>query len=222
MEVKRPGALAWSRAAVEAALEQVRRYADEQKVKCVAVSDGVVLYAGDVVHGGIRDRVFVSLEAGEPPETLWWLSVHGIYRPRTDARETAPRLLAETTPPEAAATIETCEDLLHPKYKIPARCFAYVGHAGDPTTWKLPYCNLDGGIDVKRVPKAIQAILTNYRGTKVSSIPESDIPDVLVRLGCAAARFGKMPGQSGETAPAYHQLAEVLEQLGRLNEITGG
>src|SRR5205809_385643 len=33
IEVKRPGALAWNRRALEAALDQARRYADEQKVK---------------------------------------------------------------------------------------------------------------------------------------------------------------------------------------------
>jgi hypothetical protein len=51
------------------------RYADEQKVKAVAVSDGVILYAANIADGGLRDRVFVSLSAGEPPLALWWLSV---------------------------------------------------------------------------------------------------------------------------------------------------
>jgi hypothetical protein len=37
---QRPGALAWHRRAVEAALDQARRYADEQKVGCIGVSDG--------------------------------------------------------------------------------------------------------------------------------------------------------------------------------------
>jgi len=69
------------------------------------------------------------------------------------------------------------------------------------------------------LPKAIQSILSNYRGVKVSGIPEQDIPDVLVRLARAAVSLGKMPHQSGETAPVYKQYAEVLEQLGRLNEI---
>jgi hypothetical protein len=35
IEVKRPGALAWNRHAVDKALEQVRRYAAEQKVKLI-------------------------------------------------------------------------------------------------------------------------------------------------------------------------------------------
>src|SRR5690348_6578757 len=34
---KRPGALAWNRRAVDAALSQARGYADKQKVRCIAV-----------------------------------------------------------------------------------------------------------------------------------------------------------------------------------------
>ena len=62
--------------------------------------------------------------------------------------------------------------------------------------------------------------MSNYRGTKVSGIPEPAIPDVLVRLALAAVRAGKMPHQTGDPAPAYQQLADVLEQLGRIDEIT--
>ncbi|MGA9098529.1 MAG: hypothetical protein WB392_06315 [Methanotrichaceae archaeon] len=221
VEVKRPGSLAWNRRAVEAALDQASRYAAEQKVKCIAVSDGMMLYAANIEHGGLKDRVFLSLESAKPMDALWWLSVHGIYRPREDQEDASPRLLPDA--PEETGSEECSSDdaLLHPKYKVPARCFAYVGDAGDTPTWKLPYCNLDGSIDVKRLPKAIQAILSNYRGANVSrsSIPEEAIPDVLVRLGCAAYRMGKMPGQSGEAAPVYQQLAEALEQFGRLGEV---
>ena len=221
VEVKRPGSLAWNRRAVEVALDQALRYASDQKVKCVAVSDGVIIYAANIEHGGIKDRVFLSLESSEPLEVLWWLSVHGIYRPRDDLEDASLRLLPETAEEIASRVEGSNEALLHPKYKVPARCFAYIGDAGDPRTWKLPYCNLDGSIDVKRLPKAIQAILSNYRGTKVSrsSIPEESIPDVLVRLACAAARQGRMPGQSGEAALVYRQLAEALEQLGRMDEV---
>jgi len=81
LEVKRPGALAWHRPAVGAALEQALGYAASQKVGAVAVSDGRMLYAADVAHGGLRDRLYVNLDVSEPPLQLWWLSVHGIYRP---------------------------------------------------------------------------------------------------------------------------------------------
>jgi len=121
----------------------------------------------------------------------------------------------------SCSTVEPSEvALVHLKYKIPARCFAYVGRADDPATWKLPYRLAEGSIDLKRLPKAVQAILSNYRGTKVSGIPETDIPDISVRLGQAAACLGKMPHQSGEAAAVYRQLADVLEQLGRLSEVT--
>ena len=103
----------------------------------------------------------------------------------------------------------------------PCPLFRLCRGADDPATWKLPYRLADGSVDIKRLPKAIQAILSNYRGAKVSGVPEADIPDILVRLGQAATCLGKMPNQSGETAIVYQQLADVLEQLGRLDEVRG-
>jgi hypothetical protein len=61
---------------------------------------------------------------------------------------------------------------------------------------------------------AIQAILSNYRGTKVSGIPEADIPAVLLRLAEVATSLGRMPHQRGDAAEIYRQLADALEQLG--------
>ncbi len=221
VEAKRPGALAWRRPAVEAALDQARRYADEQRVSQIAVSDGVMLYAADIEHGVQRDRLFVRLDRTQPPVTLWWLSVHGVYRPREGTEDL--RLVEESTA-VAAPTKEPdgATDLLHPKYKLPARCFGYVGNAADPHTWKLPHLDESGAVDEKRLPKAIQAVISNYRGVKVSGIPEPAIPDVLVRLAQAAGRVGKLPGQGGVSAPIYEQLADVLRQLGRLDQILQG
>jgi len=67
LEVKRPGSLAWHRRAVDAALAQALGYAASQKVGAVAVSDGHMLYAADIIHGGLRDRIFVNLEGTAPP-----------------------------------------------------------------------------------------------------------------------------------------------------------
>lgn len=36
---------------------------DRKTAKCIAVSDGVMLFAADVEHGGLRDRVFVSVRS---------------------------------------------------------------------------------------------------------------------------------------------------------------
>ena len=220
IEVKRPSSLAWDRRAVEAALDQALRYADEQRVRCVGVSDGYMLYAADIRNGGLHDRVFVSLDANTPDESLWWLSEHGIYRPRDEAAGAALRLLPETEGRSTLRTDTGDDALLHPKYKIPARCFAYVGNAAEPKTWKLPYRLIDDSVDTKRLPKAVQAILSNYRGVKVSGIDEKAIPDVLVRLAKAATSLGKMPHQSGNTSDVYMQLAEVLRQLDRYKDIS--
>lgn len=112
------------------------------------------------------------------------------------------------------APISAGDVLLHGKYKIPARCFAYVGDASDPATWKLPCRLLNGAIDEGRLSGAIHAIFTNY-----CDIPESAVVDVLVQLGKAAAEAGKMPGQTGAPAHIYRALYDTLHQLGRLQEV---
>jgi hypothetical protein len=218
IEVKRPGSLAWNERAVDLALAQAHRYADEQRVRSIAVSDGILLYARDLIAGGYRDRVFVRLDEPQAPEDLWWLSADGIYRPREDPGGGRLRLLPATEDdvrvPNALAA-----ELVHPKYKLPVTCFAYVGSAAEPKTWRLPYLLADGTPDHSRLPKAIAAILSNYRGARVSSVPEPAIPEVLVTLGRTAQRLGKLPAASPDAAPVYLQLQDALEQLGRLTEV---
>ncbi len=146
------------------------------------------------------------MDSKQPQEDLWC--------------DAGLRLLPEPTH-EQAEQIEAVlrDELLHPKYRIPAHCFAFVGDSNDPHTWKLPYLNIDGSVDTKRLPKAVQSILSNHRGTKVSGIPESSISDTLVRRALAAVTIGKMPHQCGEAAPVYQELVEALDQFGRLNDV---
>ncbi len=99
---------------------------------------------------------------------------------------------------------------LHP---LKARCFACVGDAGDPRTWHLPYLDIDGNVDGRRLPEAIGSILSNYRGAHVTSIPESAIPDVLERLAHAAHTVGEMPSQTASPASSYVQLAAASDQI---------
>ena len=84
VEVSRPGSLAWNERAIDVALAQAHRYADGRRVKAVAISDGIMLYARDLIPGGHRDRLFTRLDEPWAAEDLWWLSVDGIYRPRED------------------------------------------------------------------------------------------------------------------------------------------
>jgi hypothetical protein len=220
IEAKRPGSLAWSRPAVERALEQASRYASEQRVQSVAVSDGHMLYAADVVNGGLRDRTYIPLDCLECESDLWWLSVDGIYRVPTGGQEARLQVLGEEEPITGLPYDgHLGEILLHPKYRLPASCFAYVGDPKEPRLWALPYRLAGGAIDAKRLPKAIQAIISNYRGAHVSRIPESAVADVLVRLGRAAALAGKMPWQIEGAAPIYCQLEMVLKQLSRLDDV---
>jgi hypothetical protein len=98
VEVKRPGTLWPGRRALDAAVAQARRYADEQKIRTVAATDGRFLYAADIAAGGLTDRVLVDLAALSPPRSLWWLSVHGVYRPCE-----APAIDAPIAPEERGA-----------------------------------------------------------------------------------------------------------------------
>lgn len=158
---------------------------------------------------GKRVRM-VDLSCPDAPVELWNLSVHGIYRAPSGSVGTVPILPEASDLPEQ----QQVEVVLHPKYKLPAPCFAYVPDASRPATWKLPYLLSDGAVDPKRLPMAIQAILGNYRGTRVGGIPEADMQAVLIRLARAAWSEGRMPPRALAPAPAYQQLALVLEQLG--------
>jgi hypothetical protein len=225
VETKRPGALLRSRTAIEAALAQACRYAGEQKVQSVAVSDGTLLYCADVVAGGLRDRAFCSLSAAQPPTVLWWLSTDGIYRPAppTAAAELllAPDGTANADGDRTSASgfggVES--EVLHHKYQLPARCFAYIGDRANPRTWSLPYLLLDGSVDSKRLPGAVRSILSNYRGAHLSKVPEQAIPDVLVRLARAAAVAGRLPSQDPSASATYVSLLAAVQQLGREDEI---
>jgi hypothetical protein len=199
VEAKRPGSLDGP-GSIARALRQAQGYAEERKVDKIAVSDGCVFEAYDLTPAGLRPRLVTHLSSAEPPEGLWWLSTRGIYR-----NPEAPPVL----PPDVVGD----DELLHPKYRLPARCFAYVGHVDKPNTWKLPYLRIDGSVDDRRLPKAIGAMLRDYRGEHVR-LPEERVPDVLVRLAHAAIRQGRMPHQDPTPAAVYQALNDVLIQLG--------
>ncbi len=227
VEAKRPGALAGNPRAAEQALQQACGYAREQMVHNVAVSDGHVIYAAEVIHGevagedGLHPRCFAALdvEAGASADELFWISRHGIYRAARERPQASALPSAWQDAFGAGGILAVSEEALHPKYRLPARCFAYLGDPEEPKSWHLPYLHADGKVDTRRLPKAVQSILSNYRGATLTSVPEASIPDVLVRLGCAAATEGKMPAQRKDAAPAYCQLAEALEQMGRAGEV---
>lgn len=215
VETKRAGLLRSSATMLASAFDQVRRYADEQSVGTVAVCDGHVLRAADVVDGGLRLRAVIDLDAPEAPvEHLWWISVNGIYRPAPTVSEPVQTPTATQRPDSQNALFpDDAGVLLHPKYHLPATCFAYVERAADPHSWKLPFRLSNGELDLKRLPKAIQALLSNYRGAKVGGIPDAAIPAVMRRLAEAAREAGKMPDQHAATASTYKRLAEALAQL---------
>ncbi len=206
METKRPGTLNPQHAAFHAAMNQARRYADEQSVNRIAVSDGRLLYVANIVDGTVQDRTFLTLDPASAPESLWWISEHGIYRDHHEPADWSEEITAPRPGDEASL-----EPLLHPQHRLPWQCFAYVPDANKPSTWKLPYRLKDGAIDTKRLPKAIQAMLTNYRGMKVKGIPESAARSVLATLAAAARQAGKLPTNGNPAPGIYADLARYLQ-----------
>lgn len=76
----------------------------------------------------------------------------------------------------------------------------------------MPYLETDGSIDTKRLRKAIQCILTNYHGARVSGIPEHSIYAVPTRLAGAAACAAHLSSVVSNPAPVYRRLANALKQ----------
>jgi hypothetical protein len=174
------------------------------KVDKVVVSDGCVFEAYDLLtEGRRRPRAVTHLAIGAAPDDLWWLSTRGIYR----------------TPPGVVVDCPPDDGRRHPKYGLPARCFAYVGDPNRPATWKLPYLLIDGTVDGKRLPKAIGAVIRDYRSEQVKGLPEQDVGQVLARLASAALRTGRMPEQDPTPAAIYVALRERLDQLGIVDDI---
>jgi len=210
VETKRPGALS-GRDAVERAFLQAQGYAETLHVDSVGVSDGARLLAADLISGGRSVRAEADLSLPELDANLWWLSPDGVYRIPVPL----PHPAAWMPPPADEPTVPSAASVqLHPKYHLPVTCFAYVGSVTDPHTWRLPYLDAEGGIDHSRLPKAIQAVLTDYRGARIRGLPEEAVPLILRRLAAAAQRAGKMPPECLDPAPVYIQLSHVLLQIG--------
>lgn len=222
VEAKRPESLKRNTPNLNKALDQAWKYADEQRVKTIAISDGYIFYAVDIVDGGLKKRVDLNLDDPVFSPNCWWVSIDGIYRSVENldhAGIKGPAAWQSEAVPIGDSDPAPFVGLVHPKYKVPARCFAYIGDASNTATWKLPYRLANGAVDEKHLPGAIRAVVCNYRGARVKSIPEKSLPDVLVRLGKAAAEIGKLPDRGAKPHLSYQLLHEVLQQLGRLEEI---
>jgi hypothetical protein len=164
------------------------------------------------------DRFFCDLGSSDSPEDAWWVGPDGITERRPYEPGCAFRTLAPTGIDDDAPESVGDETVLHPHYQLPARCFAYVGDYDDPATWHLPYKLADNSIDASRLPKAIGAVVKNYRGVRVKTVPEAAIPNVLVTLARAAACLGKISREHPAASPTYEELQNALEQLGRLQD----
>jgi len=208
IETKRPGALSAPRA-VEAAYLQAQGYAETLRLGMAAVSHGAHLLAADLAPGGRRTRGEADVSLEEVDQNLSWLSPDGCLSEPVPFPH--PAACAPAPGQEPGESYDAL-GLLHPKYQLRVTCFAYVGSVTHPSTWYFPYLDAKGEIDHSQLPKAIQAVLTDYRGAHVSSITEEAVP-----LGSPAARrgapAGRMPPECLEPAAVYLQLAQALLQF---------
>lgn len=93
VEARAPHSIRWDMPGGLMALDRLRRYADEHAIKCIAISDGIRLYAAELHGGVLQHRLYVSLVSDVPPAPLWWLSVSGIHRPSPTAPAGPMRVL---------------------------------------------------------------------------------------------------------------------------------
>jgi hypothetical protein len=216
IEAKRPGGISWTESHIAKHIEQALRYAFTQKVNTIAISDGNKLYVLNVDGGSITPRIFIHLDAEEPHEDLYYISVNGVDKNKNiniDFKDNKKENLIKDLEQEIN------DELLNPQYKLPSWCFAYVGDPNKSTTWKLPYLLLDGSVNIKRLPSAVCCVVTNHRGVQVKGIPEKDIPNVILKLAKAAKSVGKLDPENPKMANCYRQLYNAIVQFGYLDKI---
>jgi len=95
-------------------------YAVEQTVKRFVVSDCIVLCAADIEAGGLKDRLFVSIESEALLLDLRWLSEYRPHKSRTmDHREPLTLLRPEHEASKACRSVSA--ELFHRKYSFALR-----------------------------------------------------------------------------------------------------
>lgn len=216
IEAKRPGRISWNEFQIEKHINQALKYASTQKVSTIAISDGSKLYVLNVEGGSTTPRLFISLENEKPHPDLYYISVNGI-----DKKKNIDIRFKDNKKENLIKDIEKeiNDALLNTQYKLPARCFAYIGDPNKPSTWKLPYLLEDGSVNVKRLPGAVQCVVTNFRGLQVKTIPEKDIPNVILKLAKATKSVGKLDPKNPKMADCYRQLYNAVVQLGYLDKV---
>ena len=119
------------------------------------------------------------------PKDLWWVSVHGIYRPGpTNAAELA-RLLDVT--PVAAFEVPV-NALVHPKYHLPSRCLPTWARQtrsalGSSRTFSRPACPIRNwvpatagddyplGVDIKWESSSVELVTLRSRSSLATPEP---------------------------------------------------
>ena len=166
IETKRPGGISWNHLQVQKHIEQALRYASKQKVFMIGISDGEKLYILNFNGSSTEPRIFISLSSDTPDGDLYYISINGI-----DKKKNTDVNFKKTNSEKLMDGKTITDELLNKQYKLPSRCFAYVGDPNKPNTWKLPYLLYDGSVNISRLPSAIGCIVTNFRGLQVKAIP---------------------------------------------------
>lgn len=172
---------------LESALIQAARYAHRHRTPHLMAFDGVILTLAELegVQDVIKVHIQVNIEADEPPGNLFYFTHYGLFCHPTEELLTLPYDADEDA--ELKKT--------HHGVKLHYSCFAHVGDIRDKGTWRAPYRNPDGSVDVKRLPHAVNYLLSpsGHRGKQASRqrIPEAATPLVALRLAKAYKEIGK-------------------------------
>lgn len=164
------------RSELEDALVQAARYADRHRTPNLVAFDGHELVLA--LRRRPRDDIAVMLslaldaEASEPPEDLFYVNHFGLFR--------YPKEVQFTVAYDA-----TEDDELHRSHhgeQLHHDCYAYVGDLTRKSTWKLPYRNPDGTVDVNRIGHAVNYLLSpgGYRGSTADELDGFDEGDRLL------------------------------------------
>jgi hypothetical protein len=172
---------------LESALIQAARYAHRHRTPHLMAFDGLILTLAELegVQDVIKVHIQANIEADEPPEDLFYFTHYGLFCHPTEELFTLPY-----DADEDASLYKT-----HHGVKLHYSCFAYVGDIRDKETWRAPYRNPDGSVDVKRIGHAVNYLLSpsGHRGKQASRqrIPEAATPLVAIRLAKAYKEIGK-------------------------------
>ena len=187
------------------ALSQAAAYADRHRVKCLFAFDGQVIALAIRQDKNIVVIVELKVDGQDPPDDLFFFTEYGLSKVPNQ--------------PLYSFCSESCpspnEYKTHHGASLHYTCFAYLGDLRDKATWKMPYRNADMSVDIRRIDKAVNYLLSpgGYRGATATdrSVPEAASVDVAKKLARAYKEINKWDDPK---CKPVERLRQYLQQKG--------